>query len=158
MQKRKGKFFLQRQPDRQSTPDVVSQKGVCQQWQRKGSCSRGDQCPWVTTHTSDNRLRTRSPKGKGKGKDDGKAGKPANGWGNNNQNTTDVNRPNRESNRPDHRQESFQKQGEAFIEASRFDNEDDRVSQALARKISIWEETCGIVCAMDEGRMHRYQL
>ena len=106
---------------------MVSQKGVCTQWRDKGSCSRGDRCPWVTTHTSDNRLMTRSPKGKGKGKDDGKAGKSANTWGNRNQETADANRPNRNSTMPHSKDEAFQRHGEAFIEASRFDNEDNRV-------------------------------
>ena len=38
-------------------------KGVCKQWQKSGSCSRGDNCPWAHTGTGG------KGKGKGKGKD-----------------------------------------------------------------------------------------
>ena len=101
---------------------MISQKGVCTQWQRKGICSRGDGCPWATTHNSDNRLRTTSPKGKGQGKDRGKSGKPGKGTGDNS-NPQDANRPSRDTSRP-RRDASFQQSVENFVEASRFDEED----------------------------------
>ena len=56
-----------------------SRPGKCNQWLQSGQCSRGDSCPWLTSHTSSNagvnaksgkgkRNRSGSPKGKGNGK------------------------------------------------------------------------------------------
>ena len=38
-----------------TVPKKKSQSGICHQWKNKGKCSRGDSCPWQSTHTEENK-------------------------------------------------------------------------------------------------------
>ena len=64
------------------TPAASSLKGVCNQWAEKGKCSRGENRPWVESHTPE-RAKSKPPRGRspseieGGGADTNRRGRPS---------------------------------------------------------------------------------